>query len=425
MTTSLLLENVAAYASQVRACLRDLGPEQVDELTGGLEADLAEAIEDPNGRPITGEIPITSPADSSASTSGSGEVPEDKTVIDLELKFGTPKAYADELRSAAGLPLADPSSTGEDGAPGRGMRGAARLQEGMRRVDSALGFAGWDELRAAFHAAQPLWSSLLIWTLAAGALGIFFGADPFLAVALGLGLFTIVSVLSIRYYRGTWVPQRGLPHASRYLNVLAVVALLPLLGSASSASPTVEYVYLDNEYYDDEILGTNAAIYVGGSRATNLFVYGPDGEFIDGARVIDQDGRPLQLTPNGSLFDPDMDVSMFWEPRVDATGADAWNAFPLGFWTSRMANWDEETEKWVLPEGVNIRPQVPPIAKLTALEPAPTESPAEKEGAADATSGSIPGESDNAKPGKVKPDDSEEDHIESTKNETPAPQPKK
>ena len=41
--------HVHAYAQQVRAHLADLRPEQVEELTDGLEADLAEAVVDAPG----------------------------------------------------------------------------------------------------------------------------------------------------------------------------------------------------------------------------------------------------------------------------------------------------------------------------------------------------------------------------------------
>ena len=44
--TTMLLDRVAAYAQAVRSHLADLGPETADELTDGLEADLAEELAD-------------------------------------------------------------------------------------------------------------------------------------------------------------------------------------------------------------------------------------------------------------------------------------------------------------------------------------------------------------------------------------------
>ena len=58
MSTAVLLDHVSAYAAAVRSHLAYLSPEQVEDLTYVLEADLAEALEDPRGAVVTGEIPI-------------------------------------------------------------------------------------------------------------------------------------------------------------------------------------------------------------------------------------------------------------------------------------------------------------------------------------------------------------------------------
>ena len=77
---------VAQFVAAVRAELADLDPEVVEELTGGLEADLTDSLE---------------------AAPGNG--------------FGDPAAYAAELRSAAGLPPRPPA------APGLGGLGPAAL----------------------------------------------------------------------------------------------------------------------------------------------------------------------------------------------------------------------------------------------------------------------------------------------------------
>lgn len=375
MTTTLMLDHVVAYASQVRFCLRDLGPEQVEELTDGLEADLAEAVEDPDGRPITGETPVVS----GSTDAGRVTATEGTAVIDLALRFGSPDAYAAELRAAAGLPPAQPVPEAL-GPLGHAMQWAARRAGAVRgAIDSVTNHPKWPAIRDAVRTVLPLWAALAIWVFLNAALAIFVGIRLLPAILIALGFVALLSILSIRFYRGTWAPKRGVRHMSRMLTTLAIILLVPMLAASPGTPPATEYVYLDaSETYleNSDEFGTSAALYVGGQRATNLFVYGPDGEFIDGARILDQDGRPVHLTPDGSLWDPMLDVSMFWEPRTDAKGAEVWNAYPLGFWTSRMANWDEEAAEWVLPEGVNIRPQVPPIASLSALEPAPKEDEA-------------------------------------------------
>jgi hypothetical protein len=65
-------DGVAAYVREVRSELADLPIEDVDDLTGGMEADLTELDGDCGG--------------------------------DLAGRLGSPSRYAAELRAAAGLP---------------------------------------------------------------------------------------------------------------------------------------------------------------------------------------------------------------------------------------------------------------------------------------------------------------------------------
>ena len=65
-------DGVAAYVREVRAELVDLPAEDVDDITGGMEADLSELAAESGG--------------------------------DLVGRLGSPSQYAAELRSAAGLP---------------------------------------------------------------------------------------------------------------------------------------------------------------------------------------------------------------------------------------------------------------------------------------------------------------------------------
>ena len=70
MTTSTVTPEIVEFAQGVRAALADLPAEEVDDLTEGLEADLAEAYAE-----------------------------------DLQRELPDPAAYATELRAAAGLPM--------------------------------------------------------------------------------------------------------------------------------------------------------------------------------------------------------------------------------------------------------------------------------------------------------------------------------
>ena len=87
--------------------------------------------------------------------------------------------------------------------------------------------------------------------------------------------------------------------------------------------------------------------------------------------IVDQDGRPLLLTPDGSMWEPETETqgetSSYWVPREDVHGRQVWNAYPLGYWTSHMAEWDEDAQTWVLPAGIDPWPKAPVISSLPGL----------------------------------------------------------
>src|SRR3954464_4940069 len=68
-TSTLASPAVAEFAAAVRAALTDLAPDEIDELTDGLEADLTDRLSDTDAT-----------------------------------ELGDPRAYAEELRAAAGVP---------------------------------------------------------------------------------------------------------------------------------------------------------------------------------------------------------------------------------------------------------------------------------------------------------------------------------
>ncbi|MDO5630006.1 MAG: hypothetical protein Q4G43_16970, partial [Mobilicoccus sp.] len=75
-TVTATEEDVRRYVADVRDALADLAPEEVDELTGGMGADLTEMVTERGGT--------------------------------AEDRLGPPAAYARDLRQAAGLPAAEP-----------------------------------------------------------------------------------------------------------------------------------------------------------------------------------------------------------------------------------------------------------------------------------------------------------------------------
>ena len=96
MTTSTVTPEIVAFAQGVRAALADLPAEEVDDLTEGLEADLAEAYAE-----------------------------------DLQRELPDPAAYATELRAAAGLPMRTKAAKSRSAlGPRAGLEGHPRRHRG-------------------------------------------------------------------------------------------------------------------------------------------------------------------------------------------------------------------------------------------------------------------------------------------------------
>ena len=376
MTTAVLINHVGAYAAAVRRHLGDLSPEQVEDLTDGLEADLAEALDDPT-RPITGEIPV---ATGPGSIPPSGDAPTQKisvgagpgvtSVLDLTARFGSPEAYAEELRSAAGLPPALP--TGSHRRRRNPLAALRASSDGL--VDGIVSHRRWPAVRDFLVSLRPVWWVARGWALffvVASITGIPFGLGPRGFVAFLL--FVAVVVVSVQHGRGMWSPPERFAGAVTVLNVLAIV-VLPF---AASAADGRDGGYVD-QAYGVESSAVADGVYIDGEPVQNLFVYGPDGLPVDGARILDEDLRPVVVASPDGLYDASSGVSRYWEPREDAQGREVWNAFPLATFGAAEGEWDEDAGRWVLDEGARVVPPAPPVDRLSplALSPAATTSSA-------------------------------------------------
>ncbi len=234
--------DVAQFVAQVRAALDDLGPETVDELTMGLEADLSDA---------RAEAPTT-----------------------WREGVGSPAAYADELRSAAGLPPRAPAA-----APGPG--------DGLRQWWQSLAEQpgiGW--VRREGHALAPAW-----WVIRGAVGGLFIGW-----LVLGLGGLHLVTVLlvGLGVVVSVWLGRQVRAGAGAGLRVLSaigtVLAVLIGLGLWANAGPGGAEPY---ESYADPYPQELA---YRGETVQNLYAYGPDGRRIEGVRLYDQRGNAIEVS---------------------------------------------------------------------------------------------------------------------------------
>ncbi|WP_435093581.1 hypothetical protein [Clavibacter michiganensis] len=281
---------IRTFAAAVRARLADLDPEDVDDLTGGLEADLQEEAADHDGI----------------------------------LELGDPVRYADELRSSAGLP--------ERAAAAASTSPLAQLRETVRergrevhaRIRANRELSAILDLLIVF---RPVWWLLRAWAgyqvvlvVLAAFLGIY---SRFLVLPYGSMrwlLLLLLLVVSVQWGRDRWVPTRplrSLRTAVSVVTALALVVLIPVSIDRSGESTYVDYSSSTSSPSVPQELTLD------GKRISNVFAYDAEGNLLDRVQLFDQDGEPLTVVPP-ALAEVD---STTGEPLEPSTGA--WNAFPL------------------------------------------------------------------------------------------------
>ncbi|HQH08437.1 MAG TPA: hypothetical protein PLU83_06645 [Phycicoccus sp.] len=332
-------EAIHSYVANVRFHLSDLPSEELDELVGGLEADLAErATELPDG-------------------------------ADLSSAFGAPEAYAAELRSAAGLP---PRVVEAVPAPPR--PGFLREQE-----------LSWRASRDAFLATHS-WAAELrpVWWVTRGAIL----AMP-VALMTGIGLGNPVAWLMVLAGAGLsfWWSRRD-PAPSTWTNRLGILASVAALLLAIPMALTVmarsawsggsnQAVYSEPQWSAGPVMGSEG-VWVNGEPATNLYVYDADGNRIDRVRIFNQYGQAVAVPLEG-LEQINVELGRTSQPALPTNpdGSRDVNrvVFPIR-WGS-LTGWEASTGQWEPPVKISTLPADPqasadPSATAT---PAPTATP--------------------------------------------------
>ncbi|GEN79690.1 hypothetical protein [Actinotalea fermentans] len=379
---SAVLDHVRAYAAQVRAHLADLAPEQVEDLTDGLEADLAEALADEAAPVVTGETPVVGPG----AGGGAGEA----QVLDLTRRFGPAAAYAAELRASAGLGEPAGGGSRRPRLQGRAVARARRIAGGVRTAveDSIRPALDTPAGRTAVGLAElcrPLWWVVRGWlwfVLVVRVLGVlrwggvppevsvrdFVPASPLGWLVAGAAMLASLEVGRRRLARGTWSRRAALA-----LSVAAVVSLpwavSTVWGRVDGAGEAVQYVP-----YEVEVpvpAEPEDGVYVGGMLVSNLFVYDAAGNPLDRVQIFDDRGRPVRTTYDGGwqLWSlPGVAEPWRFVSATDADGRARWNVYPLQ--GAPGAAWDEDGAGPTLLEGEALRTPPPPFAKAPALGPA-------------------------------------------------------
>ncbi len=325
MTTSTVTPEIAAFAQGVRSALADLPADEVDELTGGLEADLAEAYAE-----------------------------------DLQRELPDPAAYAAELRMAAGLPARGKAKPGiVSGIAQNWHDTRADLTAALRRNPALGGVAEF------LVVLRPAWWVFRAW-LATWLVAAFFGSQQgyWFNGAVWFVVLAAFVVVSVQWGRGQW-RTRGLAPIIVLGNVVAVLLALPVLAHAADGRT----VYVSEGYVQEDLTG----VYLNGNAVTNIFGYDADGRPLSNVQLFDQDGKPLATSVVGGngCLDPECEKQGLWVPATLRTGVAAWNVYPM-----RMIEAEADAQELLLQPVAGAEPQerTSPFVKVPAVMPAPKNS---------------------------------------------------
>ena len=286
MNVPVARPQVAAFVAAVRTQLDDLSSEEVDELTDGLEADLADALAD------------------------SGVSPSEQ--------HGDPAAYAAELRSAAGLPPRAVSGGERRGAVARARQGADDLVAAVRS------HRWWPGARDFAITLRPAWWVLRALVASAG-LAVFFGL-------YSLILTFAMIVASVELGR-----RRLADRAPAWRSLIAIgnaVALfgafLVLVTSGARGDGLTRVLPGRGSIVQEVQVAPSNGVWVDGTEVRNLFPYDGEGHPLTGVQLYDENGRPVSVGDSAREALPDQEGRMIAQvPAVDAAGVQRWNVYPL------------------------------------------------------------------------------------------------
>lgn len=334
---------VSEFARAVRAALADLTPDEIDDLTDGLEFDLADQLAD-----------------------GASDL-------------GDPVEYAAELRTAAGMPLRDSAKRANPWSVApiiEWIREVRKLVVEVVHANPALAGA-----LGMLNALRPVW-----WVMRGFLLSIpFVYSSVIWDRQMGGLLFVLAALLvSVQWGRGTWMPRRALPIVATIATLVALLVLPAFTKQTSSLLSNGRYGGGSAEEY------TVPGLAVNGESVSNLFVYDADGNLLTDVQVFDQNGKPVSAgTEVGAQwrdwYDNVGGESYYLLPRDSAPAMTPWNVYPLR--VAPYSAWDEETGS--LRTGTVGDEPTPPFDRVQPLlSEKPTDEP----------SNSTPGPTDGSTP---------------------------
>lgn len=325
-----LSAHVRGYAQAVRLHLADLGPEVVDDLTDGLEADLTEAVLDE----------AATPADAGGTRA-----------FDLTARFGPADRYATELRTAAGLPPSAPDQRGKGGRVRAVGKAWSIVSERWRHYWRPLtDTPGWAAVAEFARSLAPAWWILRGWVGAQVIMWPYGMNEITLWPTSTLGRVLVVAaiVVSVQWGRGRWVPRwTWFPRAVAVASVAAALLAIPMVARVEAgARPAAADYYsgFDSGFdqgYNNALISQGDAgsgpatdgVWVDGVRVSNLFAYDAAGDPIRDVQLYDDRGRPVRTIGSDATWDtwsvPDVAGEWSFQPAIASDGRPRWNVYPL------------------------------------------------------------------------------------------------
>lgn len=284
---------ITAFAGAVRAALSDLPVDEVDDLTDGLEADLTE------------------------------QLAEADTV-----ELGDPVAYAEELRTAAGLPVRERSDAGTVtwqrvvdaiGAAPRQFASTAR-----ELVDAHPSLR---QLRDFVIALRPLWwlfRAIFVTALVVNVAnpGWWSPINP-LTVSVGI----MMLVLSVQFGRGRWLPFAWMRRLLLALNLILIVIAPFVIARGVTGINDRTFA---TSYSEVQSLTDTSGLRMNGGEVSNIYAYDASGAPLSNVQLFDQHGNPLNVVSDSAAgYGNENSSGDVTVPSQLVAGRLGWNVYPL------------------------------------------------------------------------------------------------
>jgi hypothetical protein len=281
--TTTMPPEVADYLAEVRAALRDLPPDERDDLLIDVEASVEQA----------------------AAEGGA-----------IAARLGPPAEFAAELRAAAGLHEAAPAPRHE---PTWSLR---------ETVAGVISHARTRRAAAVLRELAPLWWVARAY-VAVAAYAMWTGADQWVpshqavprlgGTAVG-GALVIAAATAVSVALGLRGRRRPdpLPHLRVVANVVLVVAALPVIGHL--AAPR----YVLPAEQPQAVAPIPAGLAIDGVPVDNIYPYSRDGRLLYDVLLYDGAGRPIEVRSGSD--DPSRRL------LLTPAGKPIFNAFPIRYY---------------------------------------------------------------------------------------------